>query len=157
MTHSGTQKILTGFKISCRIYYGTDSWGRREWIGSLYPYGTREKQFLDHYVKHFNSVELNATHYQDYPADAIRKWRDKADGDFKFCPKVPQAISSKTNFANVADLREKLNIFLLNINEFGPCLGPIFLDVSGRFTPKKKPEFFTFLRELPEDKTFSSD
>lgn len=81
---SWNTKILTGVKASCKIYYGTNSWIRREWIGNQYPRGTREKEFLDLYVKHFNAVELNATHYDDYPADAIGRWRDRADGDFKF-------------------------------------------------------------------------
>ncbi len=76
------------------VYLGCAKWGRKEWIGKIYPKGTKDANFLEHYVKHYNSIELNATHYQVYGADAIRKWGDKAKGkDFKFCPKVTNSIS----------------------------------------------------------------
>ena len=64
---------------------------RKEWIGKIYPKGTKDAQFLDEYVKHYNSIELNASHYKLYnPAD-IKKWAAKTqDSDFLFCPKVYQ-------------------------------------------------------------------
>ena len=54
--------ILTGKKVKHpEIYIGCAKWGRKEWIGKIYPKGTKEINFLDHYVKHYNSIELNAT------------------------------------------------------------------------------------------------
>lgn len=53
-----------------KVYIGCAKWGRKEWIGKIYPKGTKDAQFLDEYVKHYNSIELNATHYKLYnPAD----------------------------------------------------------------------------------------
>ena len=46
------------------VYIGCAKWGRKEWIGKLYPKGTKDANFLDEYVKHYNSIELNATHYK---------------------------------------------------------------------------------------------
>ncbi len=42
---------------STKIFLGLDKWGRKEWIGKLYPKGTKDANFLDEYVKHYNSVE----------------------------------------------------------------------------------------------------
>src|SRR5437879_2158982 len=69
------------------IYIGCAKWGRKEWVGKICPNGTKDANFLDHYVNHFNSIELNATHYQVYGPSTIAKWAAKANNhDFKFCP-----------------------------------------------------------------------
>src|ERR1700722_5311596 len=66
------------------VYVGCAKWGRKEWIGKIYPKGAKESQFLEHYVKHYNSIELNATHYKIYNPAEITKWAMKAKGrDFK--------------------------------------------------------------------------
>lgn len=36
------------------IYIGCAKWGRKDWIGKLYPPKTKEADFLKHYVEHFN-------------------------------------------------------------------------------------------------------
>lgn len=45
------------------LYVGCAKWGRKEWIGMIYPPKTKEANFLGEYVKHFNSIELNAIFY----------------------------------------------------------------------------------------------
>jgi len=147
------KSILTGMKApNPKIYVGCAKWGRTEWIGKIYPPGTREAKFLDHYVQHYNSIELNATHYKTYPPDSIRKWADKVEGkDFLFCPKVAQSISHYSSFVNVED---KTNAFLEGIYAFGKHLGPIFLQVSDKFTPKRKESLFKYLESLPTDLQF---
>lgn len=146
-------KILKGKKISSpKIYVGCAKWGRTEWLGKIYPEGTKEAKFLDHYVQHYNSIELNATHYKTYPPEGIKKWADRAAGkDFLFCPKVPQTISHYSSFVNIED---KTNDFLKGIVAFGDHLGPIFLQVSDRFSPKKKESLFNYLESLPTDLQF---
>ena len=110
------------------IYFGCAKWGRKEWVGKIYPKGTKDAQFLDHYVNHYNSIELNATHYKINTAAEIKKWADKAEGHhFKFCPKVPQLISHYSQFKNTDQLTTS---FLEGVLAFGEHLGPIFLQVS---------------------------
>jgi uncharacterized protein YecE (DUF72 family) len=79
------KKILDdkSFK-SPKVYIGCAKWGREEWVGKIYPHGTKEKNFLDHYIQHYNSIELNATHYKIYGAAGIKKWADKVNGK-DFC------------------------------------------------------------------------
>lgn len=45
------------------LYVGCAKWGRKEWVGMIYPPKTKEADFLAQYVKHFNSIELNALFY----------------------------------------------------------------------------------------------
>lgn len=151
--HQWNRKILKGSKVANpKVYVGCAKWGRTEWLGKLYPERTKEAKFLDHYVQHYNSIELNATHYKTYPASGIQKWADKAkDKDFLFCPKFPQSISHYSSFVNIDD---KTNDFFAGIHAFGEHLGPIFLQVSDKFTPKRKDNLLAYLETLPKDLQF---
>src|SRR4029079_7626421 len=72
-----------------KYYIGLAKWGRKEWIGKIYPKGTKESDFQQEYQKHFDVLEFNSTHYK-LPSDSdIDKWLGKASGsDLIFCPKV---------------------------------------------------------------------
>jgi uncharacterized protein YecE (DUF72 family) len=147
------KNILRGVANSTpKVYVGCAKWGRAEWVGKIYPVKTKERNFLDHYVQHFNSIELNATHYKLYGPKAIKKWADKAgDKDFKFCPKMHQGITHK---GNLNEKKFLLNEFLRAVAAFENHLGPILIQVSERFSPKRKDELFEFLRSLPTDLQF---
>lgn len=135
-----------------KVYIGCAKWGRKEWIGKIYPKGTKEANFLDEYVKHYNSIELNATHYKLYKPADLQKWIDKVKAhDFKFSPKVYQGIS---HFGSFNEKQFLTDTFLEGIVSFGKFLGPVFLQVSDKFGPKRKEELFTYLASLPKDVQF---
>ncbi len=134
------------------VYVGCAKWGRKEWVGKLYPRGTREQAFLDEYVKHYNAIELNATHYKIYSPGAIRKWADRAGThDFKFCPKLPQSISHYNSFVNT---RAQTDAFLEGILAFGRHLGPVFVQVPESYSPARGANLFSYLESLPRDLQF---
>ena len=134
------------------IYFGCAKWGRKEWIGKIYPKGTKDAQFLDHYVQHYNSIELNATHYKIYSPAEIAKWAVKAQGkNFKFCPKIVNSISHYSGFNDVDYLTTS---FLEGILAFGENLGPIFLQVSEKYSPNQRDKLYKYLQSLPKDLQF---
>jgi uncharacterized protein YecE (DUF72 family) len=147
------KKILKGKPVKdAKVYLGCAKWGRPEWVGKIYPPKTKEKDFLKHYVEHYNSIELNATKYKIYGEKGIRNWAVKAKGrDFKFCPKMYQGVTpgSKLNRKNFIT-----NEFFRGIIAFEEHLGPIFVQVSDTFSPKRKEELFTYLASLPKDLQF---
>jgi len=133
------------------IYIGCAKWGRKEWLGMIYPDKTKEANFLDEYVKHFNSIELNATFYKIPDKNTILKWRQKAENyrqDFKFCPKFSNSISHIKRLKNA---EEQTNSFLEAIYEFGNYLGPCFLQLSDNFGPKNLDVLKDYLLALPKD------
>lgn len=135
-----------------KVYLGCAKWGRTEWVGKIYPQKTKEKDFLDHYVKHYNSIELNATHYKIYGAAGIAKWAAKAgERDFMFCPKMYQGVTHRGSLLNKDFITSE---FLRGILAFEKHLGPVFVQVSDAFTAKRKDELFTFLQSLPTDMQF---
>jgi uncharacterized protein YecE (DUF72 family) len=142
------KQILSGKKnSSAKVYIGCAKWGRLEWIGKIYPPGTREKDFLQHYVKHYNSIELNATHYKVYGPKAVENWKLKATGkDFLFCPKMYKGV---THFGRLTDKDFLSTEFLRGVLAFKEHLGPIFIQVSDAYGSKRKEELFEFLNSLP--------
>ena len=132
------------------IHVGCAKWGRKEWVGQIYPDKTKEANFLDEYVKHFDCIELNATFYNVYPPATIEKWRAKAEKSpgFKFCPKFSQSISHIKRLKNAAEVT---TAFYEGIMAFGDMLGPVFLQLSDNYTPKSLPELEAYLADLPRD------
>ena len=55
------KKILQGKPAQLpKLYIGCAKWGRTEWIGKIYPPKAKEKDFLQYYVQHYNSIECYA-------------------------------------------------------------------------------------------------
>lgn len=133
-----------------QVRVGCAKWGRKEWLDKIYPPKTKEANFLDEYVKHFDCIELNATFYQVYGAATIAKWREKADANpgFRFCPKFSQSISHIRRLKNADELTTS---FYEGIMAFGDKLGPLFLQLSDNYTPKSFPELKAYLEHLPKD------
>lgn len=147
------KKVLKGTPAKKpKVYLGCAKWGRPEWVGKIYPPKTKEKDFLQHYVQHYNSIELNATHYKIYGETGTHKWAEKAtDKNFLFCPKMYQGVTHRGSLLGKDFI---LNEFLRGIMGFGEHLGPVFVQVSDTFSPKRKDELFTFLKSLPTDVQF---
>ncbi len=147
------KSILKGKPVkNPKVYVGCAKWGRTEWVGKIYPPKTKEKDFLQHYVDHYNCIELNATHYKVYGEAGTKKWAEKAKGkDFLFCPKMYKGV---THFGSLKGKDFISTEFLRGIMGFEQHLGPIFVQVSDIFSPKRKEELFTYLESLPTDLQF---
>jgi len=150
---ASNKKILKGKPDKdAKVYLGCAKWGRTEWVGKIYPPKTKERNFLQHYVEHYNAIELNATHYKIIGARGISKWKEKARGkDFKFCPKMYQGVTHKGSLKGKEFLT---NEFLRGVQAFEELLGPIFVQVSDTFTPNRKDDLFRFMLSLPKELQF---
>ena len=93
-----------------QVHVGCAKWGRKEWLGKIYPLKTKEANFLDEYVKHFDCIELNATFYQVYGPETIAKWKARAEvtPGFKFCPKFSRMDSIASKFSGRSSTRRTL-------------------------------------------------
>ncbi|QJD94505.1 DUF72 domain-containing protein [Mucilaginibacter robiniae] len=133
-----------------KVHVGCTSWGRKEWKGNLFPAKTKDVDFLQEYVKHFNCVELNATFYRIFEPDTIAKWREKteANSNFKFCPKFNQTISHLQRLRGVDELT---TAFYKSMLAFEDKLGPMFLQLNDNFSPNSFNELKKYLQSLPHD------
>jgi uncharacterized protein YecE (DUF72 family) len=147
------KKILSGKPAKQpKVYLGCAKWGKLEWVGKIYPPNTKEKSFLQHYIEHYNCIELNATHYKIIGARGISKWKDKAKGkDFLFCPKMYQGVTHKGSLKGKEFLTRE---FLRGVQAFEEHLGPIFVQVSDTFSSNRKDDLFKFMLSLPKELQF---
>lgn len=142
------KKIKKGTKT--HLYIGCAKWGRKEWVGKIFPRGTKEGDYLTHYAKFFNSIELNATFYKLPSRQQTEAWRAKVPDSFRFCPKVTDQISHLKRLKNIEEYTER---FIEGISGFGETLGPVFLMPHPQMGPKTMDTIEAFLESLPDDLT----
>lgn len=75
------------------VFVGCTGWSMKEWVGKIYPKGTKAADYLKYYSQQFNTIELNTTHYRIPDEKTIQKWYAESSPDFKFCPKILQTVS----------------------------------------------------------------
>lgn len=149
--HEITKNVLKDQKATkkpVQLYIGCAKWGREDWIGKIYPKGTRSKDFLSHYVKSFNCIELNALFYNLQPKNIIERWASLAGDDFRFCPKFSNSISHIRQLKN-AD--KETGRYIDHMKSFGDKLGPAFLQLSDRFGVNRSDVVEDYIKRLPRD------
>ena len=130
------------------FHIGTTGWAEKEWVGSIYPKGTKPADYLSHYSKFFDSIELNTTHYQIPDPLKIERWYDKSAPDFKFCPKLPRAISHHKGLGSGT---ENVLLFCQSISGLKEKLGPCFLQLPPYFSPDNLDILETFFKAWPKE------
>lgn len=143
-----TTEVLKKGKGKTKFMVGCAKWGRKDWIGKLYPVGTKEKDFLEHYAKLFNCIEFNATFYKPPTPEQVQKWKEKVPKGFKFFPKFPQTI---THLKRLKNTKNEVDTFLEAISEFKNNLGPIFLMPHPQLGPKQRESLENFIADFPKD------
>lgn len=146
--HPITADVLPGIPTETDIRLAGTMWTIKDWVGSWYPAGTRPADFLHHYSRIFNSIELNATHYRIPSADQVIRWKEETVAGFLFCPKFPQSISHYRRFRNSEDITTD---FLTAVYHFEDKLGPSFIQLPPNFSPGQSASLIEYLRRLPSD------
>ena len=145
-----TDKILSSAQTNSpiEVYIGPPIWAMKDWVGKIYPSNAKEKDYLHYYIRQFNTIELNVTHYQIPTPAMIARWKDEAIEGFKFCPKFPQAISHDRQLIGAEALT---NEFCEAVLQLGENLGRTFLQMSPTFEPKQVKNLERYLKALPKD------
>ncbi|MDR6809529.1 uncharacterized protein YecE (DUF72 family) [Dyadobacter sp. BE34] len=125
------------------IYIGCAKWNKTDLKG-FYPKGTKDE--LAYYATQFNSIELNATFYNNFPVETIESWYAKTPAGFKFFPKLHQGIS---HWKRLKDAKEPTDIYLDGIAHLQDKLGMLFLQMPDNFGPKNWEILKAYLEEWP--------
>ena len=75
------------------FYVGCPIWSWKGWVGNFYPEGTKPSEFLHEYTQRLTTVEGNTTFYAAPAPKTLEGWAEEMPATFRFCPKVPKAIS----------------------------------------------------------------
>lgn len=144
--HTDTFKVLSNSdKIKApNIYVGCAKWNRAD-LKNFYPRGTKDE--LEYYSNQFNSIELNATFYRNFPAEQFEKWYTKTPNDFKFFPKLGQEIS---HWKRLNGVEAVVNSYIDNFSNLREKLGTIFLQMHANFGPKNFKMLQNFIESWPK-------
>jgi uncharacterized protein YecE (DUF72 family) len=140
--------VLKKGKGKTKFYIGCAKWGRKDWVGKLYPKGTKEKDFLHYYATQFNSIEFNGFFYSSHSREVVEKWVAAVPDGFKFCPKFTQSI---THLRRLKNVKNDVDAFLNIVEAFGPHLGPLFLMPNPQMGVKHLETIEAFIGDLPKD------
>ena len=121
---------MKGKKGKPNIYIGCAKWNKAD-LKNFYPKGTKDE--LAYYATQFNSIELNATFYNNFPLETIDSWYTKTPEDFRFFPKLHQGIS---HWKRLKDAEQPTSVYLDHISHLEEKLGMLFLQMPDNFGPK---------------------
>lgn len=138
-------KRITG---TWRIHVGTSGWHYRHWVGSFYPAGTRPPDFLDLYLRHFRTVEINNSFYHLPATETLEAWRDAVPRDFRFAVKASRFI---THNKKLKDGQGSFRLFFDRVKVLGTRLGPILFQLppQWKFNGERLEEFLASLPRGP--------
>ncbi|SMC23026.1 Uncharacterized conserved protein YecE, DUF72 family [Desulfacinum hydrothermale DSM 13146] len=112
--------------MSQRVRIGTSGWIYRHWQGPFYPEGLSQRRWLEHYARHFDTVELNATFYRLPAEKTFLGWKHKTPDGFLWSVKAPRTI---THYRKLQDVEEQLAEFLNRCALLESKLGPILFQL----------------------------
>ncbi len=66
---------------------GTSGYQYDHWVGNFYPSGLPQKEWLEHYAQHFDTVEINNTFYHLRDRSTFESWGQWVPSDFLYAVK----------------------------------------------------------------------
>ncbi|MHC4519416.1 MAG: DUF72 domain-containing protein [Planctomycetota bacterium] len=109
-------------RTDCEIRIGTSGWHYDHWRGRFYPQGLPKNRWFEHYARHFDTVEINATFYRLPRESTVDKWRQQAPENFVYVVKANRYI---THIKKLQDSAAEMLRFLAVIDLFDDTLGPV--------------------------------
>jgi uncharacterized protein YecE (DUF72 family) len=100
------------------VHVGTSGWSYPSWRPGFYPSGTDPKEFLGHYARAFDTVELNTTGYRLPAEEQFHRWREQVPDGFTFAVKLPLTRL------------DRVGTFVERVQALGDRLGPIRITVQ---------------------------
>jgi uncharacterized protein YecE (DUF72 family) len=112
------------------FHIGTQGWSYADWVGSFYPPGAKQEDWLPFYGRVFDTVELDTTFYHPPRPSVVRSWERHSPAGFRFAAKVPQRITHESRLSNMG---EHLKAFVDSLAPLGEKLGPLLVQLPAEF------------------------
>ncbi len=128
------------------MHIGTSGWSYGHWDGVLYPPGTPPRARLEHYVRRFRTVEVNASFYRWPSTVTFAGWRQRLPDGFQLSVKAPRGL---THAKRLAAPQEWVQRITAGLQELGDRRG-VFLVQLGPNQQRDDARLAGFLDLLPE-------
>jgi uncharacterized protein YecE (DUF72 family) len=108
------------------IYIGTSGWHYKHWKGLFYPDKLPAREYMSHYLRYFQSVEINNSFYR-LPSEAtFSAWKGSVPDDFVFAVKASRFI---THMKKLNEPEQSIARFMHAVNFLEEKLGPILFQL----------------------------
>lgn len=115
------------------IYIGTSGYNYDHWRRVFYPENLPQNKWLEFYIQHFKTVELNVTFYRLPQESVFKSWYRRAPADFLFSCKGSRFI---THIKKLNDVKEATQLFFKRVMLLKEKLGMVLW----QFPPQLKAE-----------------
>ncbi|MGQ9778874.1 MAG: DUF72 domain-containing protein [Bacillota bacterium] len=128
------------------VRIGTSGWVYSHWRGIFYPPDLPPAEWLAHYTREFDTVEINNSFYR-LPSEAtFDAWRAQAPPGFVFAVKASRFL---THLKKLKDPEEPLATFFARTGRLAEKLGPVLYQLPPHWRVDP-PRFARFLAALPK-------
>ena len=135
---------------SLPFFIGCAVWTYKDWVGDLFPSGSRPKDFLNLYSRRLTAVEGNATFYSIPDVSTVSRWAQETPEGFKFCLKLPRTVTHQGALSPHLTAALK---FLDLMQPLGNRLGPLFAQLPPSYSPEFLADLQAFLTGWPRSAT----
>jgi uncharacterized protein YecE (DUF72 family) len=108
------------------VVIGTSGWQYRDWRGRFYPHRLPQRLWLEHYARHFSTVESNNAFYRLPELETFSRWRERTPPDFRWAVKASRFLTHIKRLREPAEpvarlmgraagLQERLDVVLLQL------------------------------------------
>ena len=127
-----------------RVRIGCSGWQYKDWRGRFYPRPLPTAQWLPHYARTFDTVEVNNTFYRLPEATTFAAWSAATPGDFRIAVKASRFL---THLKRLRDPEAPLALLLERAKPLGRKLGPLLyqLPPTQQYDPERLGQFLTAL------------
>lgn len=145
--YKGVFVFMTG-----RFFLGCAVWAHKDWVGELFPAGSKSADLLNLYSRRLTTVEGNTTFYATPGEQVVARWAAETPDTFRFCLKLPRDVSHAGALVpQIAQTRS----FVERMQLLGPRLGPFFLQLPPSFHPRQLPDLAQWLAAWPAEERIS--
>ena len=137
--------------MAAEIHIGTSGWHYKHWIGRYYPKDIKPANMLAHYLRDFDTVELNNTFYRLPLESAFDSWRKATPPDFVFAVKGSRFL---THMIKLKDPERGLVNFIPRAERLRAKLGPILWQLPPRWNVNIE-RLEEFLAKLPRNHRYA--
>jgi uncharacterized protein YecE (DUF72 family) len=114
--------------IGCSGYY------YNHWKGIFYPNNLPKYKWLEFYVQHFKTVEINNTFYRMPEEKTVKNWYARTPADFSFAVKGFRFLTHMKKLTVDVLSLESLHQFQTTVALLKDKLGPLLWQLPGSFT-----------------------
>ncbi|HEY0156915.1 MAG TPA: DUF72 domain-containing protein [Thermoanaerobaculia bacterium] len=130
--------------MAAEIRIGTSGYHYKHWVGRYYPADVKAGEMLKHYLRDFDTVELNNTFYQLPNETTFDAWRKNTPHDFLYAVKGSRFI---THMIKLKDPMRGLTNFMPRAERLRWKLGPVLwqLPPGWKVNVERLEEFLSLL------------